>query len=199
MPKRPTPHHRADKTRERIVNAAQKLFIKHGFKLVSLEKIAKAANCNHSLIYHHFGDKESLWRSVKEKISQQAEASEMIFPSLTLPWRDFLLQLITQQINFYAKNHAIRQLLIYQRIENKKPSKKTSDISDASQQWIQAITHYQSTGEIDQRYSPAYISCFILSVISSLVYDHQPIIPDPQAGLTYIDTCYQIIVNGLQS
>ena len=197
MSKRPVPHHRADKTRERIVAAAQKLFIKHGFKLVSLEKIAKAAGCNHSLIYHHFGDKASLWQAVKMRIAKKAQASEALFPSLALPWSEFLMQLIAQQITFYKKNHEIRQLLIYQRIENKKPSKKVSDMSDSSRQWVEAITHYQSSGDINQCYSPAYVSCFILSVVSSLVYDHQPIIPDPQAELTYIEMCYQVILNGL--
>ena len=198
MSKRPVPHHRADKTRARIVLAAHKLFIKHGFKLVSLEKIAAEAGCNHSLIYHHFGDKASLWRAVKARIAQKAHAKAASLPALSLAWDEFLMQLIKQQAKFYRENRAMRQLLIYQRIENKKPSHKPSEMSDASKQWVAAIAHYQSTGDINERYSPAYVSCFILSVISSFVYDHQPIIPVADAGLDYVATCYQVILHGLR-
>ena len=145
---RPMPHPRADKRRQLIIRSAKKLFVKHGFSTVSMEKIAKEAGCNHSLIYHHFGDKASLWRAVKAKLVEEAQKKQVIMPSLQLPWNEFLRQLVDQQCDFYRTNKDIQRLLIVQRIENKKPSKKEKDISESSQQWIDAISHYQQQGDV---------------------------------------------------
>jgi len=194
---RPTPHPRADKKRQQIINAAKKLFIKHGFNQVSMEKIAKEAGCNHSLIYHHFGDKTSLWRAVKTKLVQQSQEKKALMPSLQLPWTKFLRQLVDNQCQFYRSNKGIQRLLILQRIENKKPSTKEKDISESSKQWIDAIKHYQQQGDISLSLSPAYVSCFILSIVSGWALDHQPIIPDSSASCDYIELCCSVIIKGL--
>jgi AcrR family transcriptional regulator len=45
-----------------------------------MEKIAKETGCNHSLIYHHFDDKTSLWRAVKNKLVQQSQEKKALMP-----------------------------------------------------------------------------------------------------------------------
>lgn len=57
-------------TRDKIVEAAKELFVKHGFAGTSVGDIAKAAKVNQSLIHHHFGSKNDLWNIVRDEIYQ---------------------------------------------------------------------------------------------------------------------------------
>jgi len=53
------------KTAILILKVARKLFIRKGFAATSISEIAKECNINKSLIYHHFENKESLWKAIK--------------------------------------------------------------------------------------------------------------------------------------
>ena len=63
-PRRPS----ADLTREKIVQAAQVVFLKHGFDGAKTSLIAKEAGVHTNLVFHHFKNKASLWLKVKESI-----------------------------------------------------------------------------------------------------------------------------------
>ena len=47
-------------TKERILNAAERLFGEHGFAGTSLRAITKEAGVNLAAIHYHFGSKEAL-------------------------------------------------------------------------------------------------------------------------------------------
>ncbi len=51
-------------TRERILQAAANEFAANGFAGGRLDTICTAAPVNIRMIYHHFGDKEGLYRSL---------------------------------------------------------------------------------------------------------------------------------------
>lgn len=48
-------------TRERIVGAARRLFNRHGFEQVSIERIMSEAGLTRGGFYHHFGSKDELY------------------------------------------------------------------------------------------------------------------------------------------
>ncbi len=50
--------------RDRLVEAAERLFARHGFAATSVRDITKAADCNVAAINYHFGGKENLYREV---------------------------------------------------------------------------------------------------------------------------------------
>lgn len=54
----------AERTRRAISEAALRLFARRGFEPVSVRDVAEEAGTTHSLIRHHFGSKEQLWRAV---------------------------------------------------------------------------------------------------------------------------------------
>ena len=54
----------SDRTKERIIQAALEVFAKEGFFNAKLRDIAEIAGTTHSLIRHHFGSKEDLWKAV---------------------------------------------------------------------------------------------------------------------------------------
>jgi AcrR family transcriptional regulator len=54
-------------TRERILDAAEKLFARHGFESTSLRSIIASAGVNLAAIHYHFKGKEGLIRAVIER------------------------------------------------------------------------------------------------------------------------------------
>lgn len=59
-------NHSGDKTRIRILEAAEELFADTGYEGASLRKIMANANVSISLINYHFGNKEGLLRAIFE-------------------------------------------------------------------------------------------------------------------------------------
>ena len=51
-------------TKERILDAAEALFMEHGFEATSLRAITAAAGANLAAVNYHFGSKEELFQSV---------------------------------------------------------------------------------------------------------------------------------------
>lgn len=60
-----SPEHKA-RTRVRIVEAARKLFNRHGFEQVSIDQIMAAAGLTRGGFYHHFDSKDALYAEAVE-------------------------------------------------------------------------------------------------------------------------------------
>lgn len=60
-----------DATRKAILDAAEDLFVCHGPSATTLSQIAKKAEVTKSLIHHHFGSKEELWRAVRDSFFEE--------------------------------------------------------------------------------------------------------------------------------
>jgi TetR/AcrR family transcriptional regulator, regulator of cefoperazone and chloramphenicol sensitivity len=56
--------HADRETRERLLQAAERLFAKRGFKAVTVREICHAARANVAAVNYHFGDKLGLYREV---------------------------------------------------------------------------------------------------------------------------------------
>lgn len=61
---KPATEPRARDTRDRILNAAEELFVEHGFAATSLRAIASRAGVNLAATNYHFGSKEGLLAEV---------------------------------------------------------------------------------------------------------------------------------------
>ena len=58
-------------TKERIIETAGEIFGNRGFKAATIRTIARAAKVNVAAINYHFGDKETLYRTVLKSIFSQ--------------------------------------------------------------------------------------------------------------------------------
>lgn len=64
---------RENKTKEKIIEAARKLFSEKGFEGVSMEDIAQASGVRKSLIYYYFPSKEVLFEEIWMKVIDELE------------------------------------------------------------------------------------------------------------------------------
>lgn len=63
-------HRRSEHTRRQVLDAALELFSHHGYRATSVKEIAEAAGVSTGNVYHHFPDKEAIFRTLLEEYSQ---------------------------------------------------------------------------------------------------------------------------------
>lgn len=71
-PDQPGPE--AGGNRERVLNAAERLFAERGYERVTVREVAEAAGVTHPLIYYHWGSKRELVAAVLERNQQRVRA-----------------------------------------------------------------------------------------------------------------------------
>jgi AcrR family transcriptional regulator len=78
---RPANAAKAEATRRRLIAAARKLFGKQGYAGTSVDQVVKAAGVTKGALYHHFRDKDDLFRAVVEqvKVDVTARAADSFF------------------------------------------------------------------------------------------------------------------------
>jgi AcrR family transcriptional regulator len=62
---------------DRILDAAMRVFGRHGFRRSSIEQAAEEAGLTRQALYHHFASKEALFRAVLERLYEQGLAAEI--------------------------------------------------------------------------------------------------------------------------
>ena len=63
-------------TRQRILEASESEFSRHGYSGARVERIATAARANIRMIYHYFGGKEGLYLAVLERVYERIRMLE---------------------------------------------------------------------------------------------------------------------------
>lgn len=186
-----------ESTKEKILIAARTLFVQHGFAGTSIGNIAKLAEVNHSLIFHHFKNKEQLWSAVKQNIVEEADHQIQNFTK-DLLWEDCLRALFTKNIEFYRKNPDLIRMLNWQRLEHEGNYAIGITHSSAMMTWIELIKKYQHKGDIATHYKPEWIVTLLLSLISSAALDPNVFISDEQHFKEYINFCIDILGKALK-
>lgn len=184
-------------TKEKILSAARKLFVEHGFAGTAMGKIAQLAEVNHSLIFHHFGNKEKLWREVKHNIAKASQQQSKMLPDIKPKFKDFMKELFTKSIHFYQSNPDIVRMINWQRLEYNNDPKIGVTLSPEFQAWIKAFEHYQQKGDINAELKTEFIITLILSIISSAALDPNVFIAQHKDKQAYIDFCLERLLIAL--
>src|SRR6185295_18316555 len=70
---------RSERSRGQILDAALKLFSHHGYGATSVRDIAEAASVSKGNVYHHFPDKESIFRALLDQYFQAMSTPDFPF------------------------------------------------------------------------------------------------------------------------
>ena len=118
----PTPtDQESTETRQRILNAAQRIFAEKGFAATSVREITTAAVCNIAAVNYHFGSKEKLYEALfrttlkrltdlrVKRISGVLEAADRD-PTLTLVLEAFVRSFLEPLLRAEEGAHFIRIL-----------------------------------------------------------------------------------------
>lgn len=67
----------SDAARDRILDAAERLFAERGFEGTSVRELAASAGVNLAAVNYHFGGKEALYRAVGERLMHELRERRM--------------------------------------------------------------------------------------------------------------------------
>jgi TetR/AcrR family transcriptional regulator, mexJK operon transcriptional repressor len=108
---------RTQRSRQRILTAAEKLFLQKGFLATSMDEIAEAADVSKQTVYARFTSKEALFVGIVETLTGMANdtmAHDFADPVCDRPVKDFLLDTALQnlQLVMTPRLMSIRRLVI---------------------------------------------------------------------------------------
>ncbi len=160
-------------TKQKILTAATELFAQKGFSGTSIEDIAQLANVHKSLIYHHFGNKQALWKEVKRNLIGN------IIPEIDLEQFNtlnaFLTFIINTRIQAYCADPRIGRLIKWQTLEEN-AQELVGDHSISPSNWTAVIERLQCKGQVTQKYPAHLIMFFIYSTVSAAALDYFPLL-----------------------
>jgi len=79
LPLRMTQEERSEKSRQLILDAALKLFSHRGYGATSVRDIAEEASLSKGNVYHHFPDKEAIFRALIDRYFEAMSAPDFPF------------------------------------------------------------------------------------------------------------------------
>lgn len=188
-----------EETKEKILKSAKELFIKHGFSGVSVGKIAKKAGINHSLIFHHFENKNKLWIDVKLSIFEEHKHQESIIPSTNLSFSDFIHAMVTNVTAFYRQHPELIRMIQWQRLEIESASEIGMTSNIASSAWLSAFECYQEKGDMKSSIQPIFALTFALSIISSAALDGNAFLINTEEQQAYLTFCGESLYHVLKA
>ncbi len=109
-----------ERSRQLVLDAAERLFAERGFAGTSMRDISRASGISQPLIHHHFGTKEDLYIAVRRRCSEHYAAR---FPDVALK-TDCPVDVKAELERFFAflsDNGALLRLLAWAHLEGNNP------------------------------------------------------------------------------
>lgn len=183
--------------KDRILSAARELFIEKGFTGTSVGEIVSKAEITHSLLFHHYKNKENLWQIVKNQVVEEGREIQDHTPSLDKNFKDFLTTLIKDATKFYEKNPDVVRILNWQRLELEGKAGIGLEPNDQNAAWFKACEHYKKTEEINPNIPTDFAVSLTLSLVTSVALDQNLTLSSPSRKNGYIDFVVASIIKAL--
>lgn len=166
-------------TRTAIIRAAYGLFVEKGFADTSVSEIAKAAGVTQSLIHHHFGSKQELWRQVGQsclhELTQKQE--ENLRRSRELPGTEGLRLLMRDSFTFMRQRPDLLRLYLWVNLERSLiPLPDAEDLRMALNM-RDHVTFLQQAGVVRTDLRPEYVMQMMHGLILQWMQARQQMAP----------------------
>lgn len=192
-----TPYSSSEKTRKKILSAAQDLFAKKGFAAASISMIADKARINQSLIYHHFGNKEGLWKAIKSEFSKEMVGENNDLEADISDLNTFIQVIVISRLERYLDNPELVRIMGWQKME-KSRDQLAGGAPASPDRWKKTIEALQRKKEITSSLSSELIILLIVSLTSGAVSeDYEKVLQEPKARKKYISLMTDLLKQAL--
>ncbi|MFH1136607.1 MAG: TetR/AcrR family transcriptional regulator [Pseudomonadota bacterium] len=147
--------------KEMIIQTAERLFMRHGFKRVKIEEICREAGASKMTFYKYFTDKTDLVRTIKEAWIESGFSRFDEIKALDLPFREKIQMMTQWKIDFSNKISAqfIREAVSLE-----------DDLKEFKRRYLLNIAEAQARGEIRPDINLEFL-WIVLEKIHELVRD----------------------------
>lgn len=183
----------ADPTRNRILKAAQHIFVKRGYAGSSISQIATKARINQSLIYHHFGNKQQLWKAVKTYLLSQAKVPLPVLDA-TAGLKKCLEQIVRHRFAIYHSYPDVARMIAWQRLESAHQELIGNQYLDP-EHWRDCIVELQKSGQLRPELDPNVVITLIISLIPGAFMASNPLLSANQKYKS--DSCIEQVLDCL--
>jgi TetR/AcrR family transcriptional regulator, regulator of autoinduction and epiphytic fitness len=140
----PDPHRRRESRKsDQILQGAMQEFLEKGYAAASMDRVATAAGVSKATVYSHFGDKETLFKTLVERMARGKIQAIMSRLDYSLEPRQALRQLIAAAIDDCCGNQEFqdfKRMLV--GVSGQFPELAKTFVENLSKPGIEALTAY---------------------------------------------------------
>lgn len=202
-------------TRASIIKAAYALFVEKGFADTSVSEIAKAAGVTQSLIHHHFGSKQELWKEVGRSCLYEIRErqDERLRQISGLPGTEGLRTLMRESFEFLRKRPDLLRLYLWVSLERSLIPLPHNDDLKMAVQLRDHLAFLQQSGVLRADLRPEFIMQMMHGLLIQWMQARQEMVPwiqhgrmDPslvspedmeRADEEYLDAAWRVFVEGV--
>lgn len=144
----------AEATQLRILAAAKKEFAKNGLAGARIDEIAERAKANKRMIYHYYGNKEDLFRTVLEEAYLDIRSAEKKLNLEHLPPREALEKLVLFTWQYYLRNPEFITLVNSENLHKARHIKKSERVGPAQRRLVGMVEDILARGVEDGVFRP---------------------------------------------
>ena len=151
------------RTRARILRAAEKLFSKHGFAGASMRDIARVSKVSQALLHHHFNSKRELYAAVREHAIEESKTNqESVFQS-DRGSAERLIEAIRARFAFDQDNPALRRLGTWARLEGDDSLWKGE--AELLREICEHVREAQDSREVRKDVVPFFLAAMVIGLV----------------------------------
>lgn len=187
-----------EKNKERILKAAQTLFIDLGYDGCSMSRVARKSGVTQSMIHYYFGSKKKLWQEVKE-YSFEPLLKERIMPESNKDFSELVRAAIIRRFRFFQEHPEVVKLLSRMQVMNE-PITGELALSLLGR-WLDIFAHAQKDGLIREDVRPTEILSVYIA-LTTYWFQSRPLIPKKEKEKikneeeAYLSTIIKIFLEG---
>jgi len=193
---------RAERTRQRILDAAAQCFAASGFSKTTVEAIAAGAGVSKALVYHHFRAKEAIFEELLERTLAEWARVGRIDEHLTAGGSviDALADMVRTSLAYARSNPLVRSLyqfdpLVVSFVGSSATVRKHTE--EGRLRLVHAIQRGVAAGELRSDLDPARVADVARMLIMALI-DH---LLNPQwldaSDDRFVETCLEVLFHGV--
>ena len=198
----------ADKSRpktrkDRIMDAALRIFAEKGFQNATITEISKEAGVSEATIYEYFGTKEDLLFAIPEKISNETfEKSTKVIPYIK-DVEGKIRAILLFYVQLYQSNPHYSALVLLQLMSNKRfrQTPAHAAIRRSSHGLLDCIKEGIEDGTFKKDSNPYLIRSMLMGAIEHLfIHWHMQGMPKRKTSIAdMLDPLIEIILDGIRT
>lgn len=188
-------------TRQRIVDAALRVFSEHGYKGATTRAIANQAGLNEVTLFRHFGTKKALLAAVLDQYSALPALKTILGDQLTGDYRQDLIAIGVQFLQVLTLRHEILWLMLGEARRQPEIREVLAGLSRQGRQLMSAYLRQQMRRGVVRKLDAGVVAeAFVGMLLSQLLIQNMlGHTPGPQTDLESAVARYvDIFVQGTQ-